>query len=249
MPLIPNTYLSNAKLEPVYDADLARERAVAIKASQTIARGTILGEIAGTNAVQTVTLGGAFAAGDTVAYTFGGQSTAALAYNASAATIQAASQALSTIGAGNCLVTGLAGGPYTFTFVGALGYQVVGAITTTPVSVSTTGTATVVQTTAGATLGPGVFAAYASGHSDGTQTPKCILRYDVITDSNGIITLGTTSANASPLADGNPLTTVPVFVSGVFKTIDLTGLDSTAVTDLLMRFESGNLTNGGIVRF
>jgi YD repeat-containing protein len=49
--------------------------------------------------------------GGTFTLSFGGQTTAAIAYNATAATVQAALQALSTIGAGNVLVAGGAGGP------------------------------------------------------------------------------------------------------------------------------------------
>ena len=51
MPTTAVTSYSNQKLEPVYDHDLARQRAVAIAPSQSIARGTILGEITATPGV------------------------------------------------------------------------------------------------------------------------------------------------------------------------------------------------------
>jgi len=57
----------------------------------------------------------------TFTLSFGGQTTAPLAYNAAAGDIQAALAALSAIGAGNVGVTGNAGGPWTVTFEGALG--------------------------------------------------------------------------------------------------------------------------------
>jgi hypothetical protein len=57
--------------------------------------------------------GGATAGTFTLSYN--GQTTAALAYNAAAATIQAALEGLSTIGAGNVAVRGRAGGPWTVT--------------------------------------------------------------------------------------------------------------------------------------
>lgn len=56
----------------------------------------------------------------TFTLTLGGQTTTALAYNATAATVQTAMQALSTVGTGNCTVTGSAGGPYTVTFVSSV---------------------------------------------------------------------------------------------------------------------------------
>lgn len=69
--------------------------------------------------IQTVTLVGTVTGG-TFRMTYDGQSTSALAYNASAATVDAALEALSTIGTGNVAVTGSAGGPYTVTFGGTL---------------------------------------------------------------------------------------------------------------------------------
>ena len=68
----------------------------------------------GVNAVQTVTV---TATAGTYTLTFGGQTTAPLAFNASPATVQAALQALSNIGAGN--VTVAAG--LVVTFVNDLG--------------------------------------------------------------------------------------------------------------------------------
>jgi hypothetical protein len=71
------------------------------------------------DAVQQVQLTGA-PTGGTFTLTFNGQTTAALAYNAAAAAVQSAVQALATIGAGNALVAGGAGGPWQVRFAGAL---------------------------------------------------------------------------------------------------------------------------------
>jgi len=74
---------------------------------------------AGTSEVQTVTITGTPTGGDFV-LVYGGDATTDLAYNATAAAVQAALQALPSIGAGNVTVAGSAGGPYTVTFGGTL---------------------------------------------------------------------------------------------------------------------------------
>jgi hypothetical protein len=69
--------------------------------------------------------------GGTFTLTFSGFTTSALAWNASPATIQAALQALTSIGANNCTVAGVAGEWMTVTFIGALANAAQPAITTT----------------------------------------------------------------------------------------------------------------------
>jgi hypothetical protein len=103
------------------------------------------------NEVQTLTEGGSGLTSFTV--TFGGQTTASLAAAATAAQVQAALEALSTVGVGNVTVTGSAGGPYTVTFQGTLAGTDTAAMTTTPTG--GTGTVTVATTTAGGTEGTG----------------------------------------------------------------------------------------------
>jgi RHS repeat-associated protein len=71
------------------------------------------------DAVQTVKLTGA-PTGGTFTLTFGGQTTAAIAYNASAAAVQAAVQALSSVGSGNAVVTAAPGGGWQVRFAGTL---------------------------------------------------------------------------------------------------------------------------------
>ena len=73
------------------------------------------------NEVQGVTIGSGSGV-DWFRLTFGGQQTGQLLWDASAATVQAALEALSSIGAGNVEVT-LDALVYTVTFQGALGYQ------------------------------------------------------------------------------------------------------------------------------
>jgi len=88
---------------------------------------------------QTVTFGGAAATGGTFTLTFNGQTTSAIAYNATAAAVEAALEALSTIGQGNVQVTGNAGGPYTVEFVGQLANQNVSAMTIDVTSITNGG--------------------------------------------------------------------------------------------------------------
>lgn len=87
------------------------------KATISIAT-SVEGVLNTTSEVQTVTLNGA--QGGTWTLTIGGQTTSALAYNISTANLQTAIQALSSVGSGNCTVTGSVGS-YTLTFSNTLG--------------------------------------------------------------------------------------------------------------------------------
>lgn len=82
-------------------------------------------ETAGTNEVQTIAVD---ATAGTFTVTFGGATTAALAFNISAANLQTALEGLSSIGVGNITVSG--GPTYTLTFRNALGSTNVAQVTT-----------------------------------------------------------------------------------------------------------------------
>jgi hypothetical protein len=103
------------------------------------------------NEVQTVTEGGSGLTSFTL--TWNGQTTASIDAQATAATVQAALEALSNIGVGDVTVTGNPGGPYTVTFGGALAGTDVAQMTATPTG--GTGTVTIATTTAGGTEGTG----------------------------------------------------------------------------------------------
>lgn len=100
-----------------------------------------------TDEVQTLTEGGSGLTSYTI--TFNGQTTASIDDDATAAQVQAALEALSTVGTGNVLVTGgpLASGAFTVTFRGDLANANQPAMTTTPTG--GTGTVVVATTTAG----------------------------------------------------------------------------------------------------
>lgn len=106
--------------------------------------------VGGEDAVQTVTISGT-PTGGTFTLTFAGATTSAIAYNAASSAVQTALQALSTIGSGNALVTGSAGGPYTVTFAGDLAQTPVPLMTASGAALTggSSPSVAVAQTTAG----------------------------------------------------------------------------------------------------
>lgn len=94
--------------------------------------------------------------GGTFKFTAEGQETAAIAYNASAATKQAIMEALSTIGTGNYAGSGSSGGPWTGTWIGALAGTPIPLVTLTNNSLTggTSPSVTIARTTAGAGTPP-----------------------------------------------------------------------------------------------
>ncbi len=237
-----NATFTGLKLEPAFRADLATEISVQFPRSTTIARGTLLGEYTGAaaNEVQTLTTSGT-PTGGTFTLTFDGQTTSALAYNATAAAVQAALEALSNIGSGNVLCAGgaLPTG-ITITFRNDLGNLNVPAITSTDSLTGGTSPATAIAQTTAGSGGPGTFGVYSNGGSGGLETAKAIASYDIITDGYGRVTFGNeVAAGQFAVKHRN----APVFISGFFKCEDLTGLDSNAVTDL-GRLVRGTTTSG-----
>jgi hypothetical protein len=99
---------------------------------------------AGVNEQQLLTLTGA--TGGTFTVTFGAGTTPPQPWNVKSDVLQQALEALATIGQGNIIAKGNDGGPYTFTFLAALGGQNVAALTadatlltgSTPTAVVTT---------------------------------------------------------------------------------------------------------------
>jgi len=164
-----------------------------------------------TDEVQTVTITGG-PTGGTFTLTFSGQTTAAIAYNATAATVQTALQALSNIGAGNVTVTGNAGGPYTVDFVGTLANTDVAQMTATPsFTGGTSPGVTIATTTAGG----------ADAGSDGRQVAKGFL-FTLIDVSGGSAKYGAALLERGDIVQAN----LP----------SNSGIDPNAITDLAGRF-------------
>lgn len=164
----------------------------------------------GTYATQEIAIDGG-PTGGTFTLSFGGQTTAGIAYNASASTVQTALQALSSIGSGNATVEAqVAGGPYNVTFAGPLvGPQAL--ITGNPASL-----------TGGAGANSEIIISQLQAGTAGTPNVT-------VTGSNGgpyTVTFGGTLADTnvaqmtytSSLTGGTPVITIATTTSGVANT-------------------------------
>lgn len=163
----------------------------------------------GVNAQQSVTIGGS-PTGGTFTLTFGGQTTSAIAYNASASTVQTALQALSTIGAGNATVTGAAGGPWTVTFTGTLGNAAQTLMTASGASLTPSGSVTVANVTTGSTP-PTVTPV----HTTTGVLPINAVQSITVTGTAGTFTLTYGGQTSSPIAYNASAATVQTALQAV----------------------------------
>lgn len=125
---------------------------------------------------QTATITGG-PTGGTFTLTLNGETTAAIAYNATADAVRAALEALPSVQAGDVVVTGSAGGPYTITFAGAYAGANVPAVTATP---SLTGGSTPGVTMATPTPGGGTA-------TDGLDVPRGFLFNSIQFEVDGAV--------------------------------------------------------------
>lgn len=229
------------KLEPLFDAKNARMINVKLPNSVTYAKGTILGELSGTNELWKLTISGG-PTGGTFTMTYGGQTTAAIPYNAGAADVQAALEALSNVAPGDVYAYGgnLPGGIIYIEGRGNLAASNLTAPTTTDSLTGGSTPATAVTTVRNGAAGtPGTFKAYDGANTDGSQFARVILVYDVAVDASGNHFLGGQASNEY----GESYKAAPAYYAGTFKTDDLTGLDQNAVQQL-GRLVSGTTTSG-----
>jgi hypothetical protein len=258
MPTAATNNFSLVELQPAIATGLERTIAIGLAPNQNLARGTVLGELASTDAKWTITIsastsGGTFkltmtspAAGQTAAITWNATNTTLLA------NIQAALNAKygTTGGTPNVLAAAVAltAGIGTISLVGQ---ELYGAQPLTwTLQDSTTGGSgtTIATTTTGVKVTPGQYKAYASGNTDGSQIPKVILMRDCQSDANGLITESATSSQVGGQWGQQYLTTQAYF-TGPFQIGELTGLDANAVTVMGGRIVQGNLSDGGIFHF
>ncbi len=183
------------------------------------------------NEVQVVTLPGN-PSGGTFTLTFQGQTTASLAYDASAAAVEAALEGLSNVGSGGVSVTGDNGGPWTVEFTGGLAGTDVAQMTASGASL--TGGTVAISTVQGAVANGNeqVLLTMSASVTSGTFT----LTYDS-SESTDIAYNATSAAVKSALEGTASIGAGDVNVSGpaggpwlLEFTGTLAGQDVTAVT-------------------
>ena len=247
MPLGPVRTYTLDKLQPAHPTEVS-ERQVAFAPNTYYPKGTIVGQIStsSVNDVQTihnaaVATGGSFTLTIPTVDNIGTVTSPALAWNISNADLQTAITNLYlAAGYPDTSVITITNGPMasadvTVTFSGGLANTPLTAMTIALSLTGSTPSYTIVHTTTGAYQNS--FRAYASGHSDGSQTARGICVYDFRTDEAGRVIYG--GANTVP-EFGERYLTAPIYVKGRFYISDLTGLDSTAVGQL-GRLETGTL--------
>lgn len=206
----------------------------------TYLAGTLLGELAGVREVQTLNTTGTVSGG-TFTLTYGAATTGNIAFDATAATVRDALNALSTIGDGGVTVSGtLAGDNMAITF------QTPGNktnITADSTNITGGGTIGVVQTTAGTAGTPGTYKAYDQDATDGSQNPTGhVLEYPYVV-SSGKYYIGDTASSEWLQYSGY----AHAWRNGMFDCADLVGLDANAVSAMQARLVQGDLDTGRIV--
>lgn len=239
---------TGAGLDPARNPDDAKTQAVVLPGGATYPAGQVLGLVPGTgtavNEVQTVTITGT-PTGGSIRLIFNGQTTAAIAYNAAAAAVQAALEALSNVGVGQVTCGGGAfpGTAVTVTFTGTLaGRAPPTLVATSSLTGGSSPAVAVAVTTAGKPAG-GYWKDYNDALSDGSQVARAILKESVTTAENGsILTIAGDNSGMGQL-------TATAYYSGEFFTADLTGIDANGVTDLgrIVSGIPGTLTNSATI--
>lgn len=169
-----------------------------------ITLGNTITTLAGTN-------GGTFTLTFTSQAGQNAQTTSAIAYNATAATVQTAIAALSNVGAGNVTVTGSAGGPYTIVFTKAIGPT--GNLTSSVTGLSAS------QTTAAQALWGTVSATTVAAASWGSLTGLTLVINTISVSLTGL----TTAAGLKSAIDTAAIPGITTAVSGTQVVITATG--------------------------
>ncbi len=251
MPIAPfDQYLQN-ELTPAFFPERMLKASLRFAANQQLAVGTVVGICTNANADDVQTLTQASATGGTFTLTFLGggvnQTTPPLAYNATAAAVQAALQALSNIGAGNVTCSGGALGTagVVCTFGGTMANQPQPLMIVNNGGLTGSGAAvTAVHTTLG--TANSAAEAYNADNTDGSQTPVGVLAVEIATDQNGNVCLGPSAGGQATNGFGAVRYVAPICIAGYFNTAGLVGLDTNAVSKL-GRLIDGTVSSGVLV--
>lgn len=217
--------------------------AVALVANQILQKGQLLGQVSAANQNERQQLAAVgVVTGGTYRLNYLGSWTGTLAYNANAATIQAALEATENLEPGDVKVTGT--GPWVIEFQGGLANSpqplllVESGVTGPPNQDGSASSYAITRTQSG--VSNGKWAAYAPGATDGRQIAKLVLSCDAAVDHRGTITYGKSATGGE---HGEKYSSVKAYYSGVFSCAELLGLDNGAVT-ALGKIVSGSSANG-----
>ena len=235
-------------LEPVPGTNDATLDSVVLAAG-SYEKGHALAQVAGTGTAvdQVYTFAATSPASGTFRLTVAGANglevTSALAYDAVAATVEAALEALPSVGTDNVAVTG---GPLGSTLTVTFGGDLAGRpITMTAISsVANAGSDLLAITTTATAAGKpaaGYYAAYDDAVS-AVNVAKKLLKYPCDVNTQGMVSTG-------PAEAGFTDSTAPAYTTGTFQTKNTYGLDANGITDLgkLLSGTSGTLTADGTV--
>ena len=234
--LTANTRYGVSGIVPAKNPELAFTIPGNISPGTSIAKGVAVGQVAGTgsdvNEIQRITPTGTISGGTFRIGTADGSLTTALAYNATAAQIQAALEVI--LGTGNVACTGGAidSAYVQVTFQNMCGGLNQPLLTITNALTGNNPVLTTTTTTAGKPAG-GFWAAYNDSNSDGTEVCKGVMQFDVVADNFGMITFGNQQGGGD---FGVKDYTAPIWAGGIFKGSDITGLDANGLADLQGRY-------------
>lgn len=226
------------ELRPAFAPEEAVKITARLPIGPRIPAGQVLGftNTAARNDVKTITITGT-PTGGTWTFTFLGQVSSSLAFNATAATVQAAVDAF--FGPSCCTVTGGPGPgtPWVLTFTGMMGNVLIKSFTVTGSFTGGTTPAIAIANTTTGSAGAGQMDIY----DDSTvPTAHGLLAIDYVSDINGGL-LTERGGSGQPY---NP----PVYIGGFFRVADLTGLDANGLADLgRMAVGSAFNTAGGVI--
>lgn len=243
-------YFSNDKLLPAIYPEDARELSVQLQANTTYSKGQCLALVtaAAASAVQTITKSGSPTGGSIgqIVLQKGDQvvTTALLAYDVSAAAMQSAIDAV--YGSGKITVS-YNSNVWTLTWGGDCANQPQPLVSMTNTNLTGGSGPAVAVATGTAGVANGKFAPYDNAGSGGKEVFKSIvLPWACKTDETGQIVVANTTVGGP---HGERYRSTSAYFRGIFKTQELAGLDTAALSDPGCRLLSGTVSSGLIALY